>query len=55
MTLLRAEVACHGQRVYCSEEFPADLFQITAISQLLFLNEEQRELLSDIRKRGSIY
>ena len=54
-TILRAEVAYHGKRIYCADAYRADLFQITAIAQLLSLNEEQKELLNDIRNRGSIY
>ena len=53
-TILRAEVAYHGKRVYCADDYRADLFQVTAIAQLLSLDEEQSELLNDIRKRGSI-
>ena len=54
-TILRAEVAYRGKRIYCADDYRCDLFQITAIAQLLFLNEEQKELLDDIKKRGSIY
>ncbi|OGT53893.1 MAG: hypothetical protein A3E84_00805 [Gammaproteobacteria bacterium RIFCSPHIGHO2_12_FULL_42_13] len=54
-TILRAEIAYRGKRIYCADIDRSELFQITAIAQLLFLNEEQRELLADIKKRGSIY
>ncbi|MCX7120810.1 MAG: nucleotidyltransferase domain-containing protein [Gammaproteobacteria bacterium] len=54
-TVLKSEVAYHGKRIYCIDPYFCDLFEVTAISQLLLLNEEQKELLDDIKKRGSIY
>ncbi|OGT46248.1 MAG: hypothetical protein A3E82_04260 [Gammaproteobacteria bacterium RIFCSPHIGHO2_12_FULL_38_11] len=54
-TVLKSEIAYHGKRIYCVDPYFCDLFEVTAISKLLFLNEEQKELLNDIKKRGSIY
>jgi uncharacterized protein len=54
-TVLRMQVVAHGERIYCSDEAEAEMFEDRVFSSYARLNEERREILSDVRRRGSIY
>jgi len=54
-TVLRMQVVAQGERIYCSDEAEAEMFEDRVFSSYARLNEERREILSDVRRRGSIY
>jgi len=54
-TVLRMEVVAHGERLYRADDTEAEQFEDMVFSSYARLNEERREILADVRKRGSIY
>ena len=54
-TVFRAQVIAHGRRLFCANVVQCDEFESRAFSQYARLNEERREILEDIRRRGSVY
>ena len=54
-TVLRMQVVSHGERLYVSDENEIEQFEDTVFSSYARLNEERREILNDVRRRGSIY
>jgi predicted nucleotidyltransferase len=53
--VMRAQVVAHGERIYCAAPRRCDEFEDLAFSDYARLNEERREILRDIRERGSVY
>jgi predicted nucleotidyltransferase len=54
-TVMRLQVIAQGERFYCRDEAAVGLFETTVFSEYARLNEERREILADIRARGSVY
>lgn len=54
-TVMRAQVVAHGERLFCSDFPQCENFADTAFSQYAHLNEARREILEDIRMRGTIH
>jgi predicted nucleotidyltransferase len=54
-TVLRAQIVAYGERLYCADERACSVFEDYAFSSYARFNEERRELLADIRARGSVY
>lgn len=54
-TVMRMQVVSGGNRLYCADFYEVELFEDTAFSSYARLNEERREILDDVRQRGSVY
>ena len=54
-TVMRREIINTGSRLFCKNAVWCDEFENTALSTYLRFNEERREILEDIQKRGSIF
>ncbi|MGB3684138.1 MAG: nucleotidyltransferase domain-containing protein [Rubrobacteraceae bacterium] len=54
-TVMRSQVIHGGERVYCADELDCETFENYVYSSYARLNEERREILQDILRRGSIY
>ena len=54
-TVLRMQVLTNGERLYCSDCTAVESFEDTVFSEYARLNEERREILEDIRLRGTVY
>jgi predicted nucleotidyltransferase len=53
--VLRAQVILHGERLYCADPARCGAFEDFAYTDYARLNEERREILTDIHERGSVY
>ena len=54
-TVMRAQVIYKGERVYCADEVACETFEDYAYSSYARLNEERREILQEILRRGSVH
>ena len=54
-TVMRLQIVAHGERIYCADEAAASCFETAVFSGYARLSEERREILADIRNRGSVY
>ena len=54
-TVLRMEVVAHGERLYGAESSEVERFEDTVFSSYARLNEERRDILADVVRRGNIY
>jgi len=54
-TVLRMQVVAHGELLYALDADEIAQFEDTVFSSYARLNEERREILADVRQRGSIY
>jgi predicted nucleotidyltransferase len=54
-TVLRIQVLQGDVLLFDGDRFARQLFEATALSAYARLNEERREILKDIRARGSVY
>ncbi len=54
-TVMAAQIVSQGERLYCSDERQCTEYEDYTYSAYARLNEERREILQDIRKRGSVY
>jgi len=54
-TVLRMQVLATGERLYCSGCADVESFEDVVFSEYARLNEERREILEDIRQRGTVY
>lgn len=54
-TVLRHQIVCHGQRIYCADRFMTEEFESRALSDYVRLNESRRQILRDIQKRRRIH
>ena len=54
-TVLRMEVVAHGELLYGCGSSEVEQFADTVFSSYARLNEERRDILSDVLSRGSIY
>lgn len=53
--MLRAIVVSQGRRVFCADRLGCDLFEIRALKEYAYLQEERRLIVEDIRRRGRVY
>ena len=53
-TVFQHEILKSGRRIYTADILKVDEFEMVAHSKYCFLNEERRELIEDVRKRGYI-
>jgi predicted nucleotidyltransferase len=51
----KAQVITTGEVVMCSDPVKCSAFETTALAMYADLNEDRREILEDIKARGSIY
>jgi predicted nucleotidyltransferase len=54
-TILRAHIVASGERIFCADERACAVFEDYAFSSYAKFNEERRELVGDILRRGSVY
>ncbi len=53
-TVMRWQVVNTGQRLYCKDKSICDAFENTAFSAYIRFNDERREIIEEIQKRGSV-
>lgn len=54
-TVMRMQVIGTGERIYCANFEPTEIFEDFVYCDYARLNEERRDILKDIYERGSIY
>lgn len=54
-TVMRSQVIHGGERIYCADGPACETFENYVYSSYARLNEERREILQDILRRGSVY
>ncbi|MDH5546791.1 MAG: nucleotidyltransferase domain-containing protein [Gammaproteobacteria bacterium] len=54
-TVMRMQIAGEGKRIYCSDEIACENFEDYIFSSYARLNEERKDIIADIKKRGSVY
>lgn len=54
-TVMRAQAIAQGESIFCADETRCSEFENFVYSDYARLNEERREILDEIRKRGSVY
>ena len=52
---LSYQIIGKGKRIFCNDPIYCDFFETTIYSAYVRFNDERRELLDDIKKRGQIY
>lgn len=52
---LRVQIVTTGARLYASDTAAAEEYASRTLSDYVRLNEERREILEDVRRRGSVY
>lgn len=51
----RAQVITTGKLIFCDDPSGCAVFETSALAKYAHLNEERREIIFDIIKRGSVY
>ena len=54
-TVMRLQVVAHGELLYAPDAVSIEMFEDMVFSSYARLNEERRDILADVRQRGSIY
>jgi predicted nucleotidyltransferase len=54
-TVMRAQVIHGGERIYCADQTVCETFEDYVYSSYARLNEERRDILEDIQRRGTVY
>jgi len=54
-TVMAAQIVSQGERLYCSDARRCAEYEDYVYSAYARLNEERRDILRDIRERGSVY
>jgi len=52
---LKIEIISKGKLIYNTEKLKTENFEDVAFSQYLLFNQERKDLVTDVIKRGSIY
>jgi len=52
---LRAQVVTQGRRVFCADRLRCDFFEIRVLKEYAYLQEDRRQIVEDIRRRGRVY
>ena len=54
-TVLRAQVVAYGERLFCMDAAECDAYENYTLSAYARLNEERKDILEDILRRGSVH
>jgi len=54
-TVFTAQVIGNKEILYCQDQTRKDYFELRALKEYAFLNEERKEILERIKKEGKIY
>lgn len=54
-TVFKAQIVGNGKVIYCNDDTKRMYFEMYAFKDYALLNEERKEILDGIRKRGNIY
>lgn len=54
-TVFKAQVVGKGKVIYCLDENERMLFEMRSFKEYVMLNEERKEILDNIKERGSVY
>lgn len=54
-TVMRMQIIAHGERFYCANHYECELFEDYVFASYVRFNEERRDILNDIKQRGSVY
>ncbi len=54
-TVMRAQIISTGRRLYCTKPAECERFEDYVYSSYARLNEERKEILDDIKQRGTVY
>lgn len=54
-TVFKAQIVGNGKVIYCRDDTKRMYFEMYAFKDYALLNEERKEILDGIRKRGNIY
>lgn len=54
-TVMQFQVITTGQRIFCRDELACALFEMYTYSRYQYLQEERKDILSDILHRKSVY
>jgi len=54
-TVMQMQVVANGKRIYSSDDMFCEKFEDFVFSSYALLNEERKDILEDIKSRGSIY
>jgi len=54
-TVMQWQILTTGNKIFCADETYNAFFEMYALSDYIRLNEQRRDILDDIKKRGSIY
>lgn len=54
-TVFRSQVVCSGKRLYCRDENACEAFENRVFASYAYLNEERRDILEDIQRRGHVH
>jgi predicted nucleotidyltransferase len=54
-TVFRFEIITTGKRIFCADDYFCDYFEMMTYSFYQKLQEERKEIITDILKRGSVY
>lgn len=54
-TVFRFEIITTGERILCKDKYFCDIFEIMCYSSYQYLQEERKDIIADILKRGSVY
>lgn len=54
-TVMRFQVVTTGTRIFCSDAYFCENFEIRCYSSYQYFQEERKEIIEDILKRGSVY
>lgn len=53
--VFKAQVVGTGKKIFCSDEDKRMYFEMRAFKEYALLNEERKEIIKGIKKRGSVY
>lgn len=54
-TDVRFIIISTGRRIFSSDDYLCDTFEMTSFSMYQYLEESRREIIHEIKKRGSVY
>ncbi len=52
---VRMQIFQEGERIFCQDDFAANLFEANSMTQYQHLNEERRDLVADFKRRLGEY
>lgn len=54
-TVFKVQILGDGEMIYCNDDTRRMYFEMRALKEYAFLNEERQVILKNIKKRGSVY